>query len=209
MKRAIIVGAGGFGREVYNWATDHPDWRRQWEIAGFLDDNPAALDGFRYPSSVIGTVEAHQPAPDELFFCGIGTPAVKRAVCQKLLDRGAIFPALVHPSAVLGENVQLAKGVVICPGVVLTCDIQVGDFAMINCLSSAGHDARIGDWSTVSGHCDLTGGTELGEMAFMGSGARILPGKKVGSRTLLGAGSVVLSNVPDDTRVFGNPARVF
>ena len=209
MKRVIIVGAGGFGREVFNWAKDHPDCGNAWEIAGFLDDNPRALEGYNYEVSILDPATSHHPAADELFLCAIGTPTVKRMVCQRLLDRGGEFLTLVHPSVILGRNVQLGCGVVLCPGVVLTCDIRVGDFAMINCLSSAGHDACIGNWATISAHCDMTGQTELGEMAFMGSGARILPGKKVGPRALVGAGSVVLGNVASDSKVFGNPARVF
>lgn len=209
MKRVTIVGAGGFGREVFNWAKDHPDCGKAWEISGFLDDDPQALEGFDYEAPILGTVAEHQPAADELFLCGIGTPEIKRMVCQQLLDCGAVFLTLVHPSVILGHNVQLGCGVVLCPGVVLTCDVRVGDFAMINCLSSAGHDVQIGKWATISAHCDMTGGTELGEKAFMGSGARILPGKKVGPRALVGAGSVVLGNVPADGKVFGNPARIF
>ena len=209
MKRVIIVGAGGFGREVLNWAEDHPDCGKTWEIAGFLDDNSRALDGCNYEVPILGATTDHQPAADELFLCAIGTPAIKRTVCQGLLDRGGVFFTLVHPSVIMGCNVQLGRGVVICPGVVLTCDIRVGDFTMINCLSSAGHDARIGNWATISAHCDMMGQTELGEMAFMGSGARILPGKTVGPRALVGAGSVVLGNVPADAKVFGNPARAF
>jgi serine acetyltransferase len=46
-------------------------------------------------------------------------------------------------------------------------------------------------------------------MAFLGSGARILPLKKVGARAMVGAGSVVISHVPADVKVFGNPARIF
>ncbi|TVP79605.1 MAG: acetyltransferase [Puniceicoccaceae bacterium] len=209
MKRLIIVGAGGFGREVFNWASAHPDCGRLWEIAGFLDDNPAALDGCNYPVAVLGSVANHHPAADELFICAIGAPSIKWAVCQQLLDRSASFLTLVHPSVIMGANVQLGQGVVLCPGVILTCDIQIGDFAMINCLSSVGHDARIGDWATLSAHCDVTGGAEVGERALLGSGARILPGKKVGPGALVGAGSVVLGNVAAESKVFGNPARVF
>ncbi|NBB79072.1 MAG: hypothetical protein GVY36_06440 [Verrucomicrobia bacterium] len=209
MKRVIIVGAGGFGREVFCWAKDHPDYGSAWVIAGFLDDNPRALEGFNYEVPVLGPINDHQPTANELFLCGIGAPAVKRAACQPLIDRGGVFLTLVHPSVIMGQNIQLGQGVVLCPGVVLTCNIRVGDLALINCLSSAGHDALIGNWATISAHCDMTGQTELGEMAIMGSGARILPGKTVGPRALVGAGSVVLGNVPADSKVFGNPARAF
>ncbi len=209
MKRLIIAGAGGFGREVYAWASAHPDSGRKWEIAGFLDDNPAALDGFEYPVSILGTVADYAPQAGDVFLCAIGAPAIKRKVCETLLKHSAEFITLVHPSAILGANVTLGQGVIICPYAIVTCDVTIGDFVAINCHSSVGHDVRIGDWVTLSGHCDVTGQSELGEMAFLGSGARILPLKKVGAGALVGAGSVVISYVPAEAKVFGNPARRF
>ena len=209
MKRLIILGAGGFGREVFAWAKAHPDCGRLWELAGFLDDNASALDGFEYAVPVLGAVADYIPVEGDLFLCAIGSPAIKRKVCERILAKGAQFINLVHPSAVIGENVSLGRGVIICPQAVVTCDVQIGDFVGINCHSSVGHDVRIADWVTLSGHCDVTGQCELGEMVFLGSGARILPLKKVGARALVGAGSVVISHVAADTKVFGNPARRF
>lgn len=209
MKKLIIVGAGGFGREVYGWALSDASCGDEWEVAGFIDDNPAALDGFEYTVSVLGSIDAHQPAGDELFVCAIGAPSVKRALCEKLLARGAQFTSVVHATSLVGANVQLGRGVVLCPYSVITCDSRVGDFAAINCHSSVGHDVTIGAWVTLSGHCDVTGQTEIGEMAFLGSGARILPLKRVGARATVGAGSVVISHVADDEKVFGNSARAF
>lgn len=209
MKHLIIAGAGGFGREVFAWASAHPDCGREWEIAGFLDDHPAALDGFDYPVGILGTVADYLPREGEVFLCAIGAPAVKRTVCEALLQRAAEFISLVHPTAVLGRNVTIGRGVIVCPYAIITCDVSIGDFVAINCHSSVGHDVRIGDWATLSGHCDVTGQTELGEMAFLGSGARVLPLKKVGARALVGAGSVVIGHVPAEAKVFGNPARRF
>jgi sugar O-acyltransferase (sialic acid O-acetyltransferase NeuD family) len=209
MKKLIIVGAGGFGREVYNWALADADCEEEWEIAGFLDDNLAALDNFDYPAKIIGTIADHKPSVDELFICAIGSPAIKRAVCESLLERSAEFVSLIHPYAVVGLNVNIGKGVVLCPNAVITCDVSIGDFVVVNCHSSIGHDVRVGDWTTLSGHCDVTGQVELGEMVFLGSGARILPLKKVGDRATVGAGSVVIRHVPAGTKVFGNPAKVF
>lgn len=207
MKQLWIVGAGGFGREVYSWASAHPDCGVDWEIAGFLDDNPAALDGFDYPVGISGTVKDHLPGESDCYVCGLGIPEVKQRVCRALLARSACFITLVHPSAILGKHVRLGTGVVLCPRVTLTCDAEVGDFVSVNCHSSAGHDVKIGAWSTVSGHCDITGGCELGEMAFLGSGVRILPKRRVGVGAYVGAGSVVLQSVADAQRVFGVPAR--
>lgn len=207
MKKLIIVGAGGFGREVYAWAKVHPDCGIVWQLAGFLDDDAAVLDGYDYPVGVMGSVAEHQPAADELFVCAIGAPMIKKKVCQALLARSAVFISLVHPSVILGENIQLGEGVVLCPRVTLTADITIGDFVAINCHSSAGHDVVIGDWATISGHCDLTGNTRYGAGAFLGTGVRIVPSKSVGGLAYVGAGAVVIRSVKDGQKVFGNPAR--
>ncbi|MFP4674217.1 MAG: acetyltransferase [Opitutales bacterium] len=208
-KKLLIVGAGGFGREVLAWAQAHPDCGARWTISGFLDDNPSALDGYEYATSITGTIRDHKPARDELFVCAIGTPSIKRNVCESLRERGAEFIRLVHPSVILGAHVSLGEGVVLCPRVTLTAEVVVGDFVCINCHSSAGHDTHIGAWSTISGHCDLTGGARIGREVLLGSGARILPGKSVGDGALVGAGSVVLRSVKPEQKVFGNPARAF
>lgn len=209
MKNLYIVGAGGFGREVYSWLQDLPELGTEWAIRGFLDDDPNALNGFDYPLPIVGSASAHVPQSDDLFVCAIGSIRPKRAVCEALQKRGAEFLTLIHPTVVMGAHVVLGQGVVLCPRVTVTCDVQIGDFAMINCHSTIGHDARVGAWATVSAHCDLTGFTQLGEAAFMGSGARVIPGKKVGADAVVGAGSVVIRNVPEGQKVFGNPARVF
>ena len=56
MQRLIIVGAGGLGREVFSWASHHPDCGQVWNIAGFIDDNLTALDNFSYPVKVINSI---------------------------------------------------------------------------------------------------------------------------------------------------------
>lgn len=209
MKRLIIVGAGGFGREVFAWAMDHPDCGEVWEMHGFLDDNLAALEGFEYPVGVLGTVDEYKPQADDLFLCAIGSPQIRFEVCEKLLDRDAEFYTLVHPSVVLGGNVTLGAGSIICPQAVLTVDISVGEFVIVNCMSTIGHDVVIGDYVTLSGHCDVTGNVEIGEGTLLGSGARILPSKTVGADALVGAGAVVIRSVGDGQKVFGNPAVRF
>lgn len=208
MKNLYIVGAGGFGREVFGWlhATEGSS---EWTFRGFLDDNPNALKDLDYDFGVVAPINDFVVKPSDLFVCGIGDVTTKMKLCKPLIDRGARFMSVIHPSVIVGSNVKLGDGVVLCPGVILTCDIEVGDMAMINCSSSAGHDVKIGDWSTISAHCDLTGYTQLGKGVFLGSGARIIPGKSVGDGGVVGAGSVVIRSVASGQKVFGNPARVF
>ena len=208
MKEIYIVGAGGFGREVFGWlqaTSGFPDLK----FCGFLDDNPDALKGMDYDKGVVAPISNFVVKSSHLFVCGIGDVATKMKLCKPLMDRGAKFMSVVHPTAIVGNNVKLGHGVVLCPGVILTCDVEVGDMVMINCNSSAGHDVKVGDWSTISAYCDLTGYTRLGKGVFLGSGARIIPGKSIGDDGFVGAGSVVIRSVESGQKVFGNPSRVF
>ncbi|WP_276866657.1 DapH/DapD/GlmU-related protein [Bacteroides heparinolyticus] len=48
----------------------------------------------------------------------------------------------------------------------------------------------------------------IGDNCFIGNGAILLPGITIGNEVIVGAGSVVTKDVPSNTIVAGNPARV-
>ena len=207
MKKLLIVGAGGFGRELHAWARQHPDHGRAWTFGAFLDDNPAALKRFG-DFAPVRPLTGHRPAADEVFLCGLGLPPQKEQLIAPLVAAGAEFLTFIHPRALVGERVRLGRGVVLCPGAIISADVELGEFAMVNLHATIGHDARLGDWSTVSAHGDLTGRVEVADRVFLGSRVSVIPGKKVGSRAVLGAGAVVIADVPPGVTVVGNPARI-
>jgi sugar O-acyltransferase (sialic acid O-acetyltransferase NeuD family) len=206
----LIVGAGGFGREVYAWLSDWVASSAQpheYEIKGFLDDSPAALEHFTGLPPIISSVDDYQHQVGQLLVCAIGSPKIKKIVTEKLRAKGACFFSLVHPSVTVGPRVTLGEGVVICPQVVLTTDIAIGDFVTINAASTVGHDASVGSYSTLSGHCDVTGGAQLAEGVFMGSHAVVVPKVSVGAYAVIGASSVAIRKVAPGVTVFGIPAK--
>ncbi|MCA9073579.1 MAG: acetyltransferase [Planctomycetaceae bacterium] len=206
-QRLIIIGAGGFGREVHDWASDAIAAGAEWTVAGFLDDNPHALDGFDLPVGIIGHASTHQPNDDEVFVCAIGEPQIKLQIARSLRDRGATFTNVIHPTARIGQRNRLGVGLVLCPYSVITTNVTVGDFVSLNLHGTIGHDATVGDGCTLNNHTDITGWVQMGEGVFMGSHASVLPYARVGDYARIGAGSTVLRSAKPHTTIVGVPGK--
>lgn len=213
-KKLVIMGAGGFGREVNAWLIDaikqgmcQPTIDAVWEIAGFIDDTADSLNAFPGVAPILSTIEDYQPQPNTYVVCAIANPVVKKRLTEKLLARGVEFFTLIHPSVVIGTNVVIGKGTVICPFTVLSTDLEVGEFVTINSACTIGHDSSIANFCTLSGHCDVTGGVKLREGAFLGSHAVVVPNVIIGEYAVVGAGSVAIRKVAPGVTVFGVPAK--
>lgn len=207
LPKLVIIGAGGFGREAWAWAEQSVQIGREWELKGFIDDNPDALKVRRSPGRVLSTIQDYQPAPEDVFVCAIGIPAIKRRVAELMESRGGRFTRLVHRSVVLGNEVQLGEGVILCPFVAVTANNVLGKGVGVNVHASIDHDAKVGDWSQINCHCDLTASVQVGEEVFLGSRVTIYPGVTVESRAHVGGGSVVMRDVPTGWKMVGSPAR--
>lgn len=209
MYRLYILGAGGFGREVWTWIKTYPKTvpLENWQLAGFIDANPNALNGFAIGASVLADPETFVPSDNDRLVCAIGDPKTKLRLGQQQKSRGGIFVTLIHPSAIVGSQCQIGEGCIICPGAVLTTNVILGDFVILNVHSTVGHDATVGSGCTLSGHVDITGGVVLGEGVFLGSHACVLPGTHIGEYAKIGAASVAIRNVPPHVTVFGVPAK--
>lgn len=205
--RTIIVGAGGFGRELINWAGACCEAGLLPALGGLIDDDPQALDGFDYTVGWLGTLSDFTPMAEDHLLMAIGDPAAKKRIATMLADRGGRFVSLIHPTAIIAQSSRIAEGAILCPLSLVSADAELGRLCTVNALSSIGHDVRIGDYTTLSAHVDLTGSVSVENEVMIGSGARVLPGVKIGKGATVGAGAVVYRNVIGGRSVFAPPAK--
>jgi sugar O-acyltransferase (sialic acid O-acetyltransferase NeuD family) len=207
-RRIFILGAGGFGRELFAWLYESTSCRPDDHVAGFLDSNPDALGHRSDYGRIVGAPEDFRPAPEDYLVCAIGSPEAKLRLCRELQRKGAKFLSLIHRTAFVGASSRLGDGVVLCQGAVVTSNVALGSFVTLNVHASVGHDAIVGDGCTLSAHCDVTGRASLKEGVFLGSHATVLPGVRVGEYAVVGAASAAFRTVKPRTTVVGVPARV-
>lgn len=211
MKNLIIIGAGGFAREVYWHVHQSCGFGDEWRIKGFLDGDVkiSAAEYARLPAAVLGDVNGYEICADDVFTCAVGTPKIRRRLVEKISARGGNFVNIISTHAYIMPTVKFGRGVIICPQAVIGDGATVGDFAAINAAVTLGHDAHVGEFSCVMPHVAISGGSQIGAEVFIGSGAIILPHARIGDGATVGAGAVVLKKVRAGVTVFGNPAIEF
>lgn len=204
--RFLILGAGGFGREVlqvFRAMSSASPVRQNYYFAGFVDDDPNA-DVSKVPNaSLIGGID--EVSENDGYVIAIADPKIKAMVHERI---HAVEPInLVHPLAWVGEEVEIGGGTIITAHSSITTNISIGKHVHVNLNCTIGHDSIIEDYATLSPGVHLSGNVTIKRCAGLGTGAVVLPGVTVGEGAMVGAGAVVTKDVPDYTTVVGLPAK--
>ena len=207
--KLIIVGAGGFGREVA-WLVERINCSKAtWELLGFLDDNTNLQQHVINGYPVLGMVDDAIQYPEASFVCAIGAAKVRQKVVSRLtaINPNIKFGTLVDPSVVMSAYNQIGDGTIICAQTILTVNIRIGRHVIVNLDCTIGHHVVLEDFVTVYPSANISGDVRVGECCELGTGMQILQGKTIGSHSIVGIGSVVVWDIPEDCVAVGNPAR--
>jgi UDP-perosamine 4-acetyltransferase len=203
----IVLGAGGHAKVVIEALH-----RSSVAILGIVDNDPARVGEKLLGVPVIGEDDAVllHPADSVRLVNALGSVGVskgRRILFQKMKEKGYYFYLVVHPSAVIAEDVVLSEGAQVMAGAVIQPGTHIGRNAIVNTRASIDHDCRIGDHVHVAPGATLSGGVAVGSGAHIGTGATIIQGITIGSDSMVAAGAVVVRDVADGTTVKGVPAR--
>jgi sugar O-acyltransferase (sialic acid O-acetyltransferase NeuD family) len=206
MKKLVLIGAGGFGREVA-WLVDRINQHSPtWELLGFVDDDVSKVDTMFYNLPIIGNVEWLNHQSDEIFAaCCIGNTRIREAVVSRL--EGRKFATLIDPTVIKSNFADIGNGSIICAGTIITVDINIGNHVIINLDCTIGHDAIIEDFSTVYPSVNISGNVKIKKLSEIGTGSQIIQGLEIGYHAIVGAGSVVVKDLPASCTAVGCPAK--
>lgn len=193
----IIIGAGGHAAVIADilLCSGRP-------VKGYLDDNVKAgteVLGVK----VIGKTDDYAKYDGCLFIIGIGDNHIRKKIAQAYpLDYGTA----VHPSAVVGREVEIGRGSVIMAGCVINARTVIGEHCIINTRVSVDHDCRIGDFTHISPGAVLGGAVVVGERSHVGLGASVRNNISICDDVIIGAGAAVVRDIPPNCTAVGVPA---
>lgn len=214
-KKLIVVGAGGFAREVRWLAQDISSSSNNgdcYEFQGFVVSDISSIGEHDSGDDVIGDLQwlkANSERFDYLAI-GVGSPQTRIAIIKELEDDfgPAYWPSLIHPSSHYDKSTcTVSHGVLICANVIGTVGIEFQPFAMVNLGCTIGHEAIIGRASTLNPCVNISGGVTIGEGVLVGTGAQILQYLDLGTSSTVGSGAVVTKSVSAGSTVVGIPAK--
>lgn len=202
MRKLVIVGAGGFGREAA-WVIERINAKAPtFELLGFCDDAEDKRQGMCGGYPLLGpfaSVKAQIGTTG--FFCAIGNNRVRQEILALGRAQGHEPVTLLDPGAVIAPDVEIGKGSFVGIGSVVSVGAVIGEGVLVNHQVCVGHDASVADFAQLCPGVCLSGGCSVGEGALMGTLAGTIPQKKIGAWATVGAGVMALRDVGDGCSV--------
>ena len=209
MKDLIIIGAGGFGREVA-WLVERINKVvLTWNLLGFIDDNDSIqgteINGYK----VLGKTGDIRKYSEAYYVCAVGASKIRKKIVDnmKAINPTVKFGTVIDPSVEISDLVTIGEGTIICAHTIITVNISIGCHVIINLDCTVGHDVILNDFVTVYPSVNVSGTTNIGYCSELGTGMQIIQGKTVGDYSIVGAGAVVVKDIPTKCTAVGSPAK--
>lgn len=198
-KTAVIVGVGGFAREVLGILRCLSVRRSlTCEIRGFVDDNPDHRGQMLNGLPILGGYDwlEQQDTNRLVAVCAIENPLLRRQVTTRFQRLGLEFITVVHPGAVIPANADPGQGSILADGAIVTSSAIIGRHVHLHAQTCVSRHSVVEDYCSLSQGVHVSGNVRIGRGCQVGTGASIASGVRIGEWSVIGAGSSVIADLP-------------
>ncbi len=203
----IIVGAGGFGRELFAMLGDVFS-SDEYRFKGFLaQEEPRALEKWQIHHPVLAAPEDYEPEPDDRFLLAIGAMNARQATTAAIQSKGGEFISFIHPQAFVASTAEIGAGAVIYPFATVSNSAKLGPNVHLNYYASVGHDCQVGPLCLLAPYATLNGFVTLEDQVYISTHGTVAPGCTMKRNSKLSANSACMRDAAESMFVFGVPGR--
>ena len=196
MKKGII-GAGGFGREVY-WSLSLIE---RVNTKFFVDDKY-----WDNTNDLILPISKFNPNEYKIVIA-IGDPKDRFDMVERLPKETKYFTH-IHPSVqILGDDVEIGDGSIICAGTIITTNVKIGKHTHLNLQTTIGHDCEIGNYFTTAPGAKISGNCKIYDCVYVGTNTSIKEKISIHSFTTIGSNAAVVKNIEEPGTYVGVPSK--
>lgn len=210
-EQLLIFPFGGNAREALLSVLAINQRQKEWDILGFVDDDPARQGRECCGVRVLGGRELLARHPSARVLAVPGNPQNfqrRMEIIGGLQVAEERFATIVHPTAVLSPDAVIGANTIVMANVVLSCGVTVGRHCVILPNTVISHDSSVGDGSCLGSNISVSGTVRIGASCYIGSGTRMRENIAIGAGTLIGLGSNVVSDIGEGVVAVGNPAKI-
>ena len=208
MKNIVLFGGGN----QVHYTLDIIQKQGLYNVIGIIDSvHDVGTERFGY--KVIGRQEDIKSLIEEYGIeagiITIGDNWIRYKISEQVknLVKDFEFVNAIHPSVVIGNNVQIGTGVVVMAGVIINPMAKIGNHTFFATGCQIEHDCTIEDYASVSAGSVLGGYVHIKRYSAITLNVTILDRTTIGENSVVGSGSLVLKDVPDNILAYGNPCK--
>lgn len=200
MKNIIIIGTGAVSSELTMYLKDIPGV----SLKGYLEyeyNIEKYYNVYHYEMPVLGDLDTYQPCKNDYFLVGVSNIEFRKKVIATMKAKGAQFYTLIHPTAIVANDVQIGEGCSIAPFCVIGANVIMGDFNQLTSYSAISHDCRVGN-NNVFSTAIVCGWVHIGNNNTFYIRSMVQPSLTIGDNNVIAAGMIVDTNLENDSTVF-------
>ena len=217
MKDLVIIGAGGFGREMITHVLQeaNPEMQRfnepaenLWNILGFIDENATGMnDG--YP--ILGNLETLlNMNPKPYYFIAIANSDVRERIAKRCKAAGLKaatiycggYDCTISPRAEIGEGCYIGRN---CG---IMSNVKIGEHCILQARTNVGHETVIGPYTSVMTDASFGGETVVGSHCYFGLRCTIINQVNIADHCTFGACACVVKDCAVPGTYVGVPAKL-
>lgn len=207
MEKIVLIGGGGHCKVIIDILRKG----NKYEIVGICDRNvgdkimgvPVIGDDSVLPQLLKSGIK-------NAFICigALGNPQKRINIMNNLVELGFKLPTVIHPKAIISEEVLIEDGTCVMAGAVINAGAKIGKLSIINTSSVVEHDCVIEQNVHISPRACICGSVTIRSNTHIGAGSTIIQEIKIGKNSIIGAGAVVIRDIEDNSKAVGVPAKI-